>query len=116
MARIFPLEILDSLWYQKRMIRFCATSATGHFHFWSKRQAIPPDNPLSAALNLIVEHGGNSLARVCKPAGCATETAEKMAERGEFPRAIRIASKRVVSSVAFEARLRERIGTPATAV
>src|SRR3989442_999817 len=40
------------------MIRFCATGATGRFHFWPKRQATPPDNPLSAALNLSVEHGG----------------------------------------------------------
>jgi len=52
---------------------------------------------------------------VCKRAGCATETAEKMAKRGEFPR-VNIGSKRVVSSVAFEAWLRERIGTSAAAM
>ena len=49
-------------------------------------------------------------------AGIATETAAKMSEHGQFPRITRIGSKRVVSSVAFDAWLRERIGTPAAAV
>jgi hypothetical protein len=57
-----------------------------------------------------------SLAQACRRAGLATETAAKMSAHGQFPRITRIGTKRVISSVAFDAWLRERIGTPAAAV
>jgi predicted DNA-binding transcriptional regulator AlpA len=52
-----------------------------------------------------------SLAQACKRAGIATETAVKLAERGEFPRTSWIGSKRVVGRRAFEAWLAERVGS-----
>jgi hypothetical protein len=51
-----------------------------------------------------------SLAWAAKRAGIVTETAAKLAERGEFPRLSWVGAKRVVGRRAFEAWLAERIG------
>jgi len=56
-----------------------------------------------------------SLAQACKRAGIATETAVKLAKRGEFPRTSWVGSKRVVGRRAFETWLAERIGSPPAA-
>lgn len=51
-----------------------------------------------------------SLARACRMAGIAPQTAVKLMPAGEFPEAFKLGGKRVLPRRRFEAWLRAKVG------